>query len=106
ALTVNANQINHLKLAIADNGEATIDSVLLIGGAGAVANNGAPINGLATGTISTYHPLRYIYNPDTTTYDGNITVVNRYANDLVGPNFIVLSNLPPGVTVDNPDGAT
>lgn len=56
--------------------------------------------------LSTYRPLRYVYNAATDSFDGNITVVNRFTRDIPGPLFAAFSNLPNGSTLQNPSGVT
>jgi hypothetical protein len=83
-----------------------VDSYLLLGAQGATAGNGAVLGGLATANVNAYRPLRYVFNGDTATFDGNLTVVSRYPSTLTGTNVAVLSNLPAAVSLANPNGTT
>jgi hypothetical protein len=105
-LTVNPHVINHIKFAVGDVGNSLIDSFLLLGAQGATAANGTTIAGLDTGDVNAYRPLRYIWNGATSTYDGNITVVNRHLTDQTGLNFAVFPNFPPALTIFNAVGTT
>lgn len=90
SVAVNAGQVNHIKLAIADGNDTILDSNVMIAGLSAVK-------------IDTYRPLRDVFNHATGTMDGNLTIVSRLS-DVAGPNFAVLPSLPPNVTVANAAG--
>ena len=92
-LSVEPGVLNHIKFAIADQDDGDVNSWALIAG-------------LGSNRVDVYRPLRYVYDATSDTYDGNVTVVNRTPVNLQGPTFVVFDDLPPGVTLDNPDGFT
>jgi hypothetical protein len=106
---VNVGQTNHIKLAIADAGDGIFDSDVFI-----------RAGSFGASQINQYHPLRYFFtqpnpipantSPATIsslgTYDGDLTVTNIGSFDLQGPLFVVLPQLPPGVTLVNATGIT
>ncbi|HZT80004.1 MAG TPA: hypothetical protein VFA26_07280, partial [Gemmataceae bacterium] len=53
-----------------------------------------------------FYPLRYVFNPATGLYSGNLTLTNVGAGPLIGPVTLVFPKLPPGVTLVNPTGFT
>lgn len=91
-LPVLAGQTNHLKLAVGDVGDTSFDSWVMVG-----------FGSTASGSIGTFRPLRLIYDAANDSYDGNLTIFNNTVTGIPGPTFIVLPDLPPGITVKNPD---
>jgi hypothetical protein len=56
--------------------------------------------------LKLFFPLRYIYDPATDTFRGNLTLANLGTTTFQGPFTLVFPQLPPGVTLVNPTGVT
>ncbi len=80
-------------------GRGSPDAPLLIPD---LANVGAAGGG--GNQIRAFHPFRYIVHtppPDSTTFSGNLTVINTFTQSIPGVRFaLVLGPLPGGVTLD------
>ncbi|HEX5271719.1 MAG TPA: kelch repeat-containing protein [Gemmataceae bacterium] len=66
-------------------------------------------NGIASFPFSgsgflTFHPFRYIYNPATGIYSGNVTIENNGLFPVSGTFTITFPSLPPGVKLVNATG--
>jgi hypothetical protein len=94
-VNLNAGQRYRFEVAIADALDFIGDSAIFI-----EANEGVDI---ARANIVAERPLRWIYNPATGTYRGEITISNPSDVALRGPLYLTVANLPPGVTVVNDD---
>jgi photosystem II stability/assembly factor-like uncharacterized protein len=59
-------------------------------------------SGNVTGQVKVFYPLRYTYDPQTDTYDGNITILNLEPKNLAGKAVtLAFPDLPSGVTLAN-----
>jgi len=92
---VTPGQFCHIKLAIADVSDTSLDSAVFIR-AGSFSSTSP--------NIKLARPLRYIYNYHTATFDGQIGVTNLAAFKLGGPVYLLITGLPSGVTVYNSAG--
>lgn len=111
--TVNPGVVNHIKLAIADGGDPSLDSNVLIQ-SGSFAAPMAPI-------LQAYRPLRYAFRDleqnlgqqgplpiggtaSAFTFDGLVTVVNVGNLAASGTARVYFRDLPSGVTLLNATG--
>jgi hypothetical protein len=105
-LTVNVSVMpgvtNHIKLGIEDTGDGAFDSDVFI----AAGSFAAPPPGASPtpATPVAFKPFRYIFDPATSTYQGNVTIGNKGQLPLEGPITIALADLPPNVTLVNATG--
>jgi hypothetical protein len=56
--------------------------------------------------VRTYFPFRYIFDPLTNEFRGNLTVQNLSVGPLAGKFVLVFRGLPPGITLLNATGRT
>jgi hypothetical protein len=89
---------NHIKLAIADANDDILDSAVFI------ASGSFASPGVFRGRI--FYPFRYIYDPTTDTYRGNLTIANTAAEPAFGPLHLLFNRLPDGVALLNASGQT
>ena len=94
-LPVSPGVSTHIKLAIADATDDIYDSDVMIRAGSLTAQK-----------VTLTNPLRWTYNPITRGYAGSEILTNTAPVDIPGPLFIVLSNLPPGLSIQNPAGFT
>jgi hypothetical protein len=94
-LPVQPGVSTHIKLAIADASDGIYDSDVMIRAGSLTAEK-----------VTLTNPLRWTYNPATRGYAGTEILTNTAPVDIQGPLYIVLSNLPAGITVQNPSGFT
>jgi hypothetical protein len=92
---VNPGVTNHIKFAICDTGDAVFDSDVFI-------KAGSFNAGTFLGKV--FYPFRYVYDPKTLTYRGNLTALNTDTDPALGPIYFVLPKLPQGVTLVNASG--
>jgi hypothetical protein len=92
---VNPGVSNHIKLAICDTGDAAFDSDVFL-------KAGSFSAGTFLGKV--FYPFRYIYDPRTLTYRGNLTALNTDTDPALGPFYFILPKLPPGVKLVNASG--
>jgi hypothetical protein len=92
---VNPGVTNHIKLGICDTGDGVFDSDVFIKG-------GSFNAGAFVGKV--FYPFRYVFDPKTLTYRGNLTALNTDSDPALGPFYFVLPKLPPGVTLVNASG--
>jgi Kelch motif len=71
-----------------------------------VIANGIPSLPFTSSGLTTYYPLRYLYNPITHLYSGNLTLVNNGLFAASGTITIFFPSLPKGVTLANATGKT
>jgi hypothetical protein len=93
--SVNAGQVNHIKLAIEDGGDDQYDSWVCI----KTGSFGAPLAPPAPNATA-YRPVRYV-QIDSTHVAGTFTLVNYGNAVLQGPLYVYLPHLPYGVTATN-----
>jgi hypothetical protein len=93
---VNPGVVNHIKLAISDVGDQSLDSAVFIQ-AGSFSAPLAPV-------LRAFHPFRYAFRAFLDQQDGNITLLNVGNADATGRIRITLKNLPSGVELLNASG--
>ncbi len=94
--TVTPGAVNHIKLAIEDQGDHIFDSDVFLK-AGSFSATPMPIG---------FKPFRYVVDPTTGLFQGDVSVINVGLAPLPGPIAIALANLPPKVTLVNATGTT
>ncbi|MCS7046774.1 MAG: choice-of-anchor L domain-containing protein [Gemmataceae bacterium] len=96
---VNAGQVNRIKLAIADTADSALDSNVFIQSGSFTSLAPQPP------VVKIYNPVRFRYNKATDTFEGIFTVLNKGTSAIDGPTYILLKNLPNGVTLAGGSGA-
>lgn len=95
---VKQNATQHVKIAIGDMGDTLFDTAVFI-----------QAKSLATPFFGFYNPVRWVYNSQTKTYDGTITVYNPTTTTIQGPMYVMvnfITPLPTGQTFTNTTGTT
>jgi hypothetical protein len=69
-----------------------------------VVANGIPSLPFSVNPVTVYFPLRWIYDPASGTYFGNLTLVDNSFLPVSGTIRILFPSLPPGVTLANAAG--
>lgn len=95
---VNVGQTNHIKLAIADTSDSILDSAVFIQ-AGSFAAPKEP-------DLKVFHPVRFIFNKKTKTYNGLYTLVNTGEAAQIGTSYVIFTKLPKGAWIQNMSGVT
>jgi hypothetical protein len=98
---VNPGVINHIKLGVADATDTLFDSNVFIQAGSFSAPPPPPL------LFTPYYPFRYIQDPQTGLFHGNLTLLNPLTqNSLPGPIQVIFPQLPAGVTLVNAAGTT
>jgi len=97
--SVNKGQVNHIKLAIADVSDSSLDSAVFIQ-AGSFASTAPP----AKAEPVLFKPYRFIYRAATRTYYGIFNVINVGGKNATGTFQLEFTKTPKGVTVANANG--
>jgi hypothetical protein len=101
-VAVTPGAVNHIKLGIEDTGDGIFDSDVFIA-AGSFSSIPTPPAPLPAKPVA-FRPFRYVFNETSSTYDGNITVINEGGQPLLSPITMAFELLPVTVTVANTTG--
>jgi hypothetical protein len=69
-----------------------------------VVASGIPSLPFVVNPVQVYYPFRWVYDPRTNTFNGNLTLVDNSILPFSGTIKILLPANPPGVTLANPTG--